>query len=287
MSTNRAALISKTHRVLKKHYKPFSPPAERSLFEHILYGCLLQNSAADQADQAFAILLQTYFDWNEVRVTSLNELAERVSCVSDPLHSARRVKISLQNLFEQYYTFNLEEELKNRNQKNLGAAIKFLEVPGVPEFAIQYTTQHGLGGHSIPVNRGVLQACIVLGILSSNEAVKGRVPGLERTIPKAKGVEFASLIHQLGLDFTKSPYSTNVRGILLEIAPDAKERLPKRTKSKKAASAKKKVATKSTPAKKTASKKVGKSPAKKKKKAVTSAVKKKSPSKKLTKKKPK
>ena len=120
MSTNRAALISKTHRVLKKHYKPFSPPAERSLFEHILYGCLLQNSAADQADQAFAILLQTYFDWNEVRVTSLNELAERVSCVSDPLHSARRVKISLQNLFEQYYTFNLEEELKNRNQKNLG-----------------------------------------------------------------------------------------------------------------------------------------------------------------------
>ena len=52
MSTNRAALISKTHRVLKKHYKPFSPPAERSLFEHILYGCLLQNSAADQADQA-------------------------------------------------------------------------------------------------------------------------------------------------------------------------------------------------------------------------------------------
>ncbi|MEO2007868.1 MAG: hypothetical protein ABGX22_04170 [Pirellulaceae bacterium] len=290
MSTNRATLISKSHRVLKKHYKPFSPPAERSLFEHILYGCLLENSPSDQADQAFAVLLQTYFDWNEVRVTSLNELAERLSCVSDPIDSARRVKTALQNLFEQYYTFNLEEELKNRNQKNLGAAIKFLEVPGVPEFAIQYTTQHGLGGHSIPVNRGVLHVCVVLGILTANEAVKGRVPGLERTIPKVKGIEFASLLHQLGLDFARSPFSPNVRNILLEIAPDAKSRLPKRAKkvapTKTSAKSKKTTSKGRESAKKTAGKKVAKRPIKKKSVA-SGAKKKKSPSKKLTKKKPK
>jgi endonuclease III len=239
MSTNRAALITKAHRVLKKHYQPFAPPVERSLFEHVIYGCLLQGSTADQADQAFAILLQSYFDWNEVRVTSQTELTDVFTCLADPAPAAKRLKTALQNIFEAYYTFNLEEELKNRNQKNLGAAIKFLEVPGVSDFVVQYATQHGLGGHSIPVHEGVLQACVVLGILTPSEASKGRVPGLERTIPKAKGVEFASLLHQLGVDYATSPFSTKLRGILLEIAPDAKDRFPKRdTKSAKSAAEK-------------------------------------------------
>jgi len=285
MSTNRAALINKTHRVLKKHYKPFSPPTERTLFEHVIYSCLLENSSADQADQAFAILLQAYYDFNEVRVTSLTELADQFSCLRDPEQSARRLKLALQNLFESYYTFNLEEELKARNQKNLGAAIKFLELPGVTEYAVRYATQHGLGGHSIPVNRGALRVSIILGMSTPAEASKGRVPGLERTIPKAKGIEFASLLHQLGADYGASPFSTKVRNLLLEIAPDAKERMPKR-ETKKAAKPPKKAAAKKTEKKKTAKpaeKKGGKKAAKKSVKTAT----KKSPSKKLTKKKPK
>lgn len=296
MSTNRAALINKTYRVLKKHYKPFGPPAERNLFEHIIYACLLENSSADQADQAFAILLQEYFDFNEARVTSLTELTDKFSCLEDPAAAARRLKSALQSLFESYYTFNLEEELKNRNQKNLGAAVKFLEVKGVPEYAVQYATQHGLGGHSIPINAGALKAAYVIGIASESEAAKGRVPGLERTIPKAKGIEFASLLHQLGADFHSSPHSTKLKNILLEIAPDAKERMPKR-ETKKSAKAKKKSAgsktakKKATPApKKTTKKKAAKKTTAKKaakKTATKKAATKKSPSKKLTRKKPK
>ena len=54
------------------------------------------------------------------------------------------------------------------------------------------------------------------------------MPGLERTIPKNKGVEFGSLLHQLGAEVVANPFSTNLHKLLLEIAPDAKERFPKR-----------------------------------------------------------
>lgn len=293
MSTNRAALINKTHRVLKKHYKPFSPPAERTLFEHVIYGCMLENSSADQADQAFAILLQAYYDWNEVRVTSLTELADQFTCLRDPEQAARRLKLALQSLFETYYTFNLEEELKVRNQKNLGAAIKFLEVPGVSDFSVQYATQHGLGGHAIPISKGVLHTAIIIGMSTTSEASKGRVPGLERTIPKAKGVEFASLIHQMGADYLASPFSTKIRNLLLEIAPDCKERMPKRETKKATKPVEKKEEPKAPKKKTTAQKNASSTTAGKKeaqktsKPATKKAATKKSPSKKLTKKKPK
>ena len=55
---------------------------------------------------------------------------------------------------------------------------------------------------------------------------------MERAIPKSKGQEFGSLLHQLGADFIANPFSPQVRELLLSIAPDAKERFPKRVVKK-------------------------------------------------------
>ena len=56
MTTNRSAIISKVYKVLKKHYKPIAPPSDRPALEHLIYGCLLENSRYDAADEAFAKL---------------------------------------------------------------------------------------------------------------------------------------------------------------------------------------------------------------------------------------
>ena len=69
----------------------------------------------------------------------------------------------------------------------------------------------------------------VLGLISDTDAKKRHVPGMERTISKAKGSEFGSLLHQLGADFFTSPWGSKVRTILVEIEPAAKDRLPKRS----------------------------------------------------------
>jgi len=71
---NRSAIISKVYKVLKKHYKPTAPP-ERPALEHLIYACLLENARPDAADEAFAKLKELYFDWNEIRVTTVTELA--------------------------------------------------------------------------------------------------------------------------------------------------------------------------------------------------------------------
>jgi endonuclease III len=223
--SNRAAILSKVHKVLKKHYKPTVPPAERNVLEHLLYACCLENARTEAADEAFAKLKELFFDWNEVRVTTTTELAEVMTSIPDASAAATRIKKSLQSVFEASYTFDLDPLQK----QNLGKAEKDLEkIVGSSAFVRAYVVQHALGGHSIPVNAGAVDAMYAVGVISDNEAEKGLVPGAERAIPKNKGVEFGSLLQQFGADLAASPGSSKLRAILGEIDSQYKERLEKR-----------------------------------------------------------
>ncbi|MEY4177840.1 MAG: hypothetical protein RLY70_1414 [Planctomycetota bacterium] len=224
--TNRAALIGKVHKVLKKHYKAAEAPVERTILEHLLYACCLENARPEAADEAFARLQQAYFDWNEVRVTTVAELAEQLANLPRPQRTAQQIKRALQSVFESNFAFDLEPLVK----QNLGKSEKDIEkhAQGNP-FLIAFVVQHGLGGHSIPCCQGALDALMCLAVVTPAEVAKLHVPGLERAIPKNKGLEFASLLHQLGADFAAGPpFSPRIRQILAEIDPDSKDRLPKR-----------------------------------------------------------
>jgi endonuclease III len=321
---NRADLITKLHKFVKKEYQVITPPSNRSVLEHMIYGCCLENSTFDAADDAFARLQENYFDWNEVRVTTVAELAESCRNLSDPTAAAKSLKKTLHGIFEHYYQFDLDFLKK----ENLSKAVQtFQKFNGVSQFVVSYVAQNGLGGHSIPLDHSLMRLFYVLGIVTEDESKKDRVPGLERTIAKAKGAEFSILVHQLAVAFNSAPFSNAIRAKILKVSGDAKERFPKRASRKKepekkapekkepakvvakkatakgkpvakkaAAKTKKKVVKKAAakPVKKSAAKPVKKAAAKSTKKAkakpakkVTAKVtKKKSPTKRLSQKKP-
>lgn len=305
-ASNRTALINQTYKVLKRHYQPVRPEG-RTIFEHLLYACCLENSPHEAAETALAALRGQFFDWNEIRVSTVRELAETMKMLEDPEDTALRVKQVLQSVFESLYAFDLE----TLGKENIGQAVAQLQkLDGTTPFVVAYVTQQGLGGHSIPVNRGLLESFRILGVVSDAEASAGVVPGLERAIPKSKGIEAGSVIHNLGVLFSKNPYSPALRKLLLEIVPQCKDRLPKRPSktapakesdeaaataqaapqkkpSKKAAG--KRVSSKETPAKKPATDKIPKKSASKAKPkpAKKTPAKKKSPTKRLAKRKPK
>ena len=241
---NRADLLTKLHKFVKKEYEPVLPPSSRSVLDHMLYACCLEDSTAEGADEAFARLQENFFDWNEVRVTTAAELSESMKSVARPLESAQRVRKVLQGVFEAYYQFDLDFLKK----ENLGKSIQqFEKFRGVTPFVISYVAQHGLGGHSIPVDKSLLLLCYVLGIITEAEATKGKIPGLERTIAKSKGIEFAALVHPFAVEFSSAPFSTKVRDKILKLAPDAAERFPKRGSKKKPVEEKKAAAKKAEP----------------------------------------
>ena len=227
---NRADLITKLHKFVKKEYQVITPPSNRSVLEHMIYGCCLENSTFDAADDAFAKLQENYFDWNEIRVTTVAELAESCRNLSDPTAAAKSLKKTLHGIFEHYYQFDLDF-LKKENLSK--AVLTFQKFNGVSQFVVSYVAQNGLGGHSIPLDHSLMRLFYVLGIVTEDESKKDRVPGLERTIAKAKGAEFSILVHQLAVAFNSAPFSTAIRSKILKISGDAKERFPKRASRKK------------------------------------------------------
>jgi len=228
-TNNRAHLINQVLKVVKKHFKPFAVPKDRNLLENLLFACCLENSAFESADKVFRTLVADYFDWNEVRVSTIRELAEVMRPLNDPEDSATRLKRILQSVFETHYSFDLELLRK----QNIGQSVKQLAAyNGCTPFAVAFVTQQALGGHAIPTSRGLLQCMRVVGAVTEAEAAKGAVPGLDRAIPKNKGAELGSLLHQLGVEMSRSPLGPLVRKLLLEINPDCKEQLPKRQPTK-------------------------------------------------------
>ncbi|MBI3839796.1 MAG: hypothetical protein HY288_17885 [Planctomycetia bacterium] len=230
MSTpNRATLLNKTHKVLKRSYKYNPVRGEQPLLESLLFACCLENARHDVAQETFAKLRSTFFDWNEIRVSTVKELAEVMHALPDPCDAAARLKGILQSVFESDYSFDLEHLKK----QNIGQAVKRLQkLQGASAFGVAYATQSALGGHSIPIDKGALGALYVLGVISEADPREAVVPGMERAIPKSKGQEFGALLHELGSDFFSNPFSPTLRELLLSIAPDAKERFPKRTAKK-------------------------------------------------------
>jgi len=230
MSTpNRAATLNKTHKVLKRSYKHTPLKGEQPVMESLLFACCLENARYDAAQRAFANVQAAFFDWNEIRVSTVKELAEAMDNLPEPLEAGARLKGVLQSVFESDYSFDLEQLKK----QNIGAAVKRLQkLQGATPFNVAYATQTALGGHSIPVDTGTLGALFVLGVISEAEAKDAVVPGMERAIPKSKGQEFGALLHELGADYFANPFSQSLRDTLLSIASDAKERFPKRAPKK-------------------------------------------------------
>ena len=220
--SNRAAKYEQLHKSLKKHFKPQSEPGERSVLEHLIYACCLEDAKTEQADEAFAKLQQAYFDWNEVRVTTVIELGEALSSLPNASQAGHRIKRCLQSLFETRYDYNIDDMKKANLSK---ATDELTALKGVTPFVLNYVSQNALGGHAIPVDALALEIMVQCEIITAAEAEKRSLPGVERAIPKNKGFEFGSLLHQFAVEFQQNPKNAEVLAVFKDmgISPKAKE----------------------------------------------------------------
>lgn len=214
----RAAILNKAHTVLKKHYKVIAPQ-DRPVLEQLIYASCLEDASFQAADQAFEALNTVFHDWNEVRVCAVRDLAEAMPMLRNPPRAGENILKILQSRFETSYSFDLEPLRK----LNLTKAVHCLEeIPGTTRFSVAYVTQTSFGGHAIAVDEITLD---LLTLISPDGDRDTASIGLERSIPKAKGPEFFSLLHQFAADLADRPEEAKLKKLVLEINPDAQDRL--------------------------------------------------------------
>ena len=117
-----------------------------------------------------------------------------MACLPDPRAAANRIKRVLHAIFEATFNFDLED-LRRRTSARPSRGSKARRTT---PFVVSYVVQAALGGHAIPIDAGTMAALRVFDLVTEKDAAAGVVPGLERAVAKSKGIEFGSLLHELG-----------------------------------------------------------------------------------------
>ena len=197
-SQSKTQLLNNIHTLLKRRYKPkVDRNASRlSVLSAVVYGICHEDTTREHANQALSRFNDQFYDWNEIRVSSVDEIQQTLAGIPEPETRARRIRRFLRQLFNRTYSFSLDALAK----KPLKEALKVLRT--YDAFESDYVTatviQHALGGHAIPVDKPGHRALQRLGI--SEPELPALRAMLERAVPKNRGAEFLDLIEDLTND---------------------------------------------------------------------------------------
>ncbi len=197
---SKAQFLGDVLNLLKKRYKMSASTQKFTVLEAVVYGICHEDATRAQADQALDKFKTGFFDWNEVRVSSIAEIQTILEGFKLPNaeERANKVRRFLRQLFERSYSFNLEPLTK----KPLKDSIKLLQEYEAlsSDFVLATVIRLALGGHAIGIDvptRRVLERMAVAEPDVDAPTLRG---ALERAIPKTRGVEFVDLIEELAHD---------------------------------------------------------------------------------------
>ena len=191
-TTNKQQLLAQSLPLLKKKYPVSAEPEKRGVLDEVVYALLREGATTTQAEAAYNRLVRGFYDWNEMRVSTVQELADALGDLPNAGPKARRLVGLLQEVFEERYSFDLNDIAK-KGLKQGGKQLARYKA-GVNDFIVAWVTQRAFGGHAIPLDEPTIRVLRRLGVIEGEiEDLEAARASLEHYVPKAKGPEFTEL----------------------------------------------------------------------------------------------
>lgn len=192
-TTNKQRVLAHLFAAAKKHCDP-AEAQTRPVLEQVLYAICREGTTRDRADRAFRNLQERFFDWNEIRVSSVREVEEALAELPQAEARAQRLISFLQEVFETTFSFDLEL----LHKKGLKQAAKYLskyEALKGNDFVVAWVIQRSLGGHALPLDGPTRRVLKRLGLTDAEENdTEALRSSLEHLVPKARGPLFTELV---------------------------------------------------------------------------------------------
>ena len=175
------------------------PVEARPILEQFIYAILRENATRESADLAFNSLVERFFDWNEVRVSSTLEIVEALDGIlADAETRAQRIVDFLQEIFETTYSFDLEPLLEVLQKKGLKQAAKQLSrYQAASDYVVAFVIQHSLNGHAMPLDGASLRTLKRMGLIDDDADPDAVRAALESQVAKAKGSQFVEFLSEV------------------------------------------------------------------------------------------
>jgi endonuclease III len=192
---SKAQFLNQILSLLKKRYKLEPMTAKHSVLEATIYGICHEGTTREQANQALSRFRDEFFDWNEVRVSSIQEIQDVLAGFSQPEERATKIRRFLRQLFEKTYGFTLDQ-LGKKSLKESTKALQEYEA-FQSDYVLATVLQLALSGHAIPIDADIKRGLDRLGVSDQKTEIPALRATLERAIPKNRGIEFGDLLAEL------------------------------------------------------------------------------------------
>ena len=250
--SSKAQQLTPICNLLKKRYKAEPSENRLSVLEAIVLGICREGSTAEQANLILSRIKDHFFDWNEVRVSTIKEIQDVLVGLPDPQVRANSIRLFLRQLFTKTYGFNLDALTKKPLKESLKTLQEFDALKS--DYVLATVVQRALGGHAIPTDNSALRALIRLGVTEPDSSSEAARSSVERVVPKAQGSQFQEWMEQLCLDTCSEREPACTRCELRELCPTGLGEVliapPAQSKSKSASTSARKAGAATEKAKK-------------------------------------
>ena len=196
--TNKQQLLDKTLTLLKKKFHPPAEPDKRPVLEEVVFAMCREGLPTATADAAFDRLRRAFVDWNEIRVSSVPEVAEVLGDTPQAGDRAKRIVEFLQEHFERTYSFELDD-LEKKGVKQAAKQLARYKDKGVTDFTVAWVTQRALGGHAVPLDEPSIRVLRRLHVIEGDiDDLESTRASLEHHVSKANGYDFTEVLIDLG-----------------------------------------------------------------------------------------
>lgn len=234
-AADKSQICRKFVTALQKLYGKSVPGIEMPVVETMLFAACLEDNSWHAAEQQLKKLLSTYFDLNEIRVSSVSELEATLSELREADWKGLRIRSILRHVFESTYSFDFE---KLRRQ-TIEQAVKTLKkINDITPFIRDFLLHEILSSHIVCLDNTMLQAAKWLGLVPVTADLHEASEFLKGGLKKSEVAEFCYLLRCLATDprflprFAELPGSelsmNDVQDRLLEVQSPPKKSAAKR-----------------------------------------------------------
>ena len=262
-ASDKALACKKLTSILQKEYGKSLPKFKQPVLETMLFAVCLEDNDWAEAEAGYEKLLKSYYDLNEIRVSSVTEIERTLSGLKQADWKGLRIRSILRFVFESTYTFEFEKLAKLTVES---AQKRLKKIDFLSPFVTSFTLQQVLGSHVVTLDDSMHQAAIHLGIVPPDSKINDACEFIKAGLKKAESFPFTCLLRKFATDpkfadRIKQPYEqegefdvlqVEQRLAVLKAPPKKKKKVVEKKAAPKAAkaAAKKKTPTgKQSPAK--------------------------------------
>lgn len=181
----KALLISQLMDQLKSVFPDAAEVPRLELVDSVLFAILRENRNSADALATLAQIKRDYDDdFNELRVSSLREIAQKIGPGADSEARAQAIRAFLHQIFNKNYKFQIDGIAKKPFKEAKD------ELKGYQALAndhhMAYVQVQSLNGHAFPVDARILETARRLGIVDQSADAATLRGLLEKNIPKAQ-----------------------------------------------------------------------------------------------------